>query len=63
MDRETQEYYDMTANAELEDDKFKKQIKNLLFQKGKYEFNKNIISEIDKKKFSEIITICIHNCR
>ena len=28
--------------ANLEDDKFKNQIKNLLFQKEKYEFNKNI---------------------
>ena len=37
----------------LEDDKFKKQIKNLLFQKGKYEFNKNIINEIDKNKFNQ----------
>ena len=37
----------------LDDDKFKKQIKNLLFQKGKYEFNKNIISEINKKTFNQ----------
>jgi len=35
------------------DNKFKKQIKNLLFQKGKYEFNKNIISKINKKTFDQ----------
>jgi len=37
----------------LKDDKFKKQIKELLFQKGKYEFNKNIINEINKKTFNQ----------
>ena len=38
----------------LEDDKFKKQIKNLLFQKEKFEFNKNILDQLDNKKFNEI---------
>ena len=37
----------------LEDIKFKKQIKNLLFQKEKYEFNKDIMSEINKKTFNQ----------
>jgi len=42
-----------TKLPSLENDEFKKQIKNLLFQKGKYEFNKNIISEINKKTFNQ----------
>ena len=37
----------------LENDKFKKQIKNLLFEKEKYEFNRNIISKINKKTFNQ----------
>ena len=37
----------------LKDDRFKKEIKNLLFQKNKYEFNNNIISEINKKTFNQ----------
>ena len=37
----------------LEDDKFKNQIKNLLFQKEKYEFNKGILDKINKKKFNQ----------
>ena len=37
----------------LKDNKFKKQIKNLLFQKGKFEFNKNIIEKINKKTFNQ----------
>ena len=37
----------------LNDDKFKKQIRNLLYQKEKYEFNKKILSEIDEKKFNQ----------
>jgi len=37
----------------LEDDKFKKQIKNLLFQKEKYEFNKSLMSKINKKSFNQ----------
>ena len=36
----------------LNDEKFTKQIRNLLFQKEKYEFNKNIMKEIDEKKFN-----------
>jgi len=42
-----------TKLPDLENDKFKKQIKNLLFQKEKYEFNKSIISEINKKTFNQ----------
>tara|TARA_B100000767_G_scaffold226231_1_gene215828 strand:- start:35 stop:1456 length:1422 start_codon:yes stop_codon:yes gene_type:complete len=38
----------------LEDVKFIKQIKNLLFQKEKFEFNKNILDQLDKKQFNEI---------
>jgi peptidyl-prolyl cis-trans isomerase D len=37
----------------LNDDKFTKQIKNLLFQKEKFEFNKNILDQLDKKEFNE----------
>ena len=37
----------------LDDDKFKRQIKNLLFQKEKFEFNKDILSQLDKKEFNE----------
>jgi len=37
----------------LDDEKFIKQIKNLLFQKGKFEFNKNILDQLNKKKFNE----------
>ena len=36
------------------DDKFKLQIKNLLFQKEKFEFNKNILEQINKKEFNQI---------
>ena len=35
------------------DDEFTKQIKNLLFQKEKYEFNKKILSEINDKSFNQ----------
>jgi len=35
------------------DDEFKKQIKNLLFKKEKYEFNKKILNEINEKTFNE----------
>ena len=35
------------------DAKFRKQIKKLLFQKEKYEFNRNIMSEINKKTFNQ----------
>ena len=37
----------------LDDDKFTKQMKNLLFQKEKFEFNKDILNQLDKKKFNE----------
>ena len=37
----------------LDDIKFKKQIKKLLFQKNKYEFNKKMLDEIKKKKFNQ----------
>ena len=37
----------------LEDDKFKIQIKKLLYQKEKYEFNKKILNEISEKKFNQ----------
>ena len=37
----------------LNDDKFTKQMKNLLFQKEKFEFNKVLIDQLNKKEFSE----------
>ena len=37
----------------LNNKKFTKQIKDLLFQKEKFEFNKNILDQLDKKKFNE----------
>jgi len=37
----------------LDDNKFIKQMKNLLFQKEKFEFNKDILSQLDKKEFNE----------
>jgi peptidyl-prolyl cis-trans isomerase D len=37
----------------LNDNKFIKQMKNLLFEKEKFEFNKDILSQLDKKKFNE----------
>ena len=37
----------------LDDNKFIKQIRNLLFQKGKFEFNKNILDQLKKEEFSE----------
>ena len=40
-----------TKIPKLDDDQFIKQIKELLFQKEKYEFNKNIINQINTKKF------------
>jgi len=42
-----------TKLPNLEDDKFKIQIKNLLYQKEKYEFNKKILNEISEKKFNQ----------
>ena len=38
----------------LDNDKFKSQIKNLLFQKNKFEFNKNLLDQINDKKFDQI---------
>tara|TARA_B100000780_G_scaffold185205_1_gene130054 strand:- start:204 stop:1622 length:1419 start_codon:yes stop_codon:yes gene_type:complete len=37
----------------LDDPNFKKQIKNLLFEKKKYEFNKKILDKITKKEFNQ----------
>ena len=37
----------------LNDKKFTQQIKNLLYQKQKFEFNKNILDQINKNKFNE----------
>ena len=37
----------------LDSDKFIKQMKNLLFQKEKFEFNKDILKQLDEKKFNE----------
>ena len=37
----------------LKVDKFKLQIKNLLFQKEKYKFNKKILEQINKKEFNQ----------
>ena len=42
-----------TKLPNLDDDKFIKQIRNLLFQKEKFEFNKDIIDQLDKKEFNE----------
>ena len=42
-----------TKLPNLNDDSFKKQIKNLLFQKNKYTFNKNILEQINKKEFNQ----------
>ena len=42
-----------TKLPSLNDDKFKKQIKNLLFQKERYEFNKEILDKINQKKFDQ----------
>jgi len=42
-----------TKLPNLQNDKFKKQITNLLFQKEKYEFNKDILNQIDNKKFNQ----------
>ena len=43
-----------TKLPSLNDSKFNKQIKNLLFQKEKYEFNKQILNKIKKKEFNQI---------
>jgi peptidyl-prolyl cis-trans isomerase D len=38
----------------LDNVKFTKQIKNLLFQKEKFEFNKDILDQLDNKKFNDV---------
>ncbi|NMN68079.1 peptidyl-prolyl cis-trans isomerase D [Candidatus Pelagibacter ubique] len=38
---------------DLKDDQFAKQIKKLIFQEKKFEFNKSILDQIDKKKFND----------
>ncbi len=38
----------------LDDVKFTKKLRNLLFQKEKFEFNKDILNQLDNKKFNEI---------
>ena len=43
-----------TKLPSLDDNKFKTQITNLLFQKKKFEFNKKLIDQIDKKEFNQI---------
>ena len=42
-----------TKLPNFEDLRFIKQIKNLLYQKKKYEFNKNILNEINNKTFNQ----------
>jgi peptidyl-prolyl cis-trans isomerase D len=37
----------------LDSDKFIKQIKNLLFQKEKFKFNRNILDQLDNKNFNQ----------
>jgi len=37
----------------LNDERFVKQITNLLFQKEKFEFNKNILNQLDKNEFNQ----------
>jgi peptidyl-prolyl cis-trans isomerase D len=37
----------------LNDERFLKQITNLLFQKEKFEFNKNILNQLDKNEFNQ----------
>ena len=41
----------------LNDDKFIKQITNLLFQKEKFEFNKDILDQLDKKNLMKYLLI------
>jgi len=38
----------------LDNDKFTKQIRKLLFQKEKFGFNKNILDQLDNKKFNQM---------
>jgi len=43
-----------TKLPSINNNKFNTQIKKLLFQKEKFEFNKNILEKIDKKDFNQI---------
>jgi peptidyl-prolyl cis-trans isomerase D len=43
-----------TKLPRLDDIRFSKQVKNLLFQKEKFEFNKDILDQLDKKEFNEV---------
>jgi len=43
-----------TRLPNLNDNKFKTKIKNLLFQKEKFEFNKDILEKISKKEFNQV---------
>ena len=43
-----------TKLPNLKNDRFKKQITNLLYQKEKYDFNQKILKEIESKKFNQI---------
>ena len=43
-----------TKLPNLNDDGFKEQIKNLLFQKDKYDFNKDILDRINNKEFNQV---------
>ena len=45
----------------LDDDKFIKQIRNLLVQKEKFKFNKNIVNQLDKKEFNEASFVKLGN--
>ena len=58
QDNETFVFYqidnDKSKLPNLDNEKFIKQIKNLLFQKEKFEFNKGILNQLDEKKFNEV---------
>ena len=43
----------VTKLPNIEDLKFEKKIKHLLFQKEKFEFNKNIMNQINEKSFNQ----------
>ena len=45
----------------LDNDKFIKQIRNLLVQKEKFKFNKNIVNQLDKKEFNEASFVKLGN--
>ena len=40
-------------SPDISDERFKKQIIDLLFEKEKYEFNKNILDQISKNEFNQ----------